>query len=73
MFKFLILEDAIDFANSRSNSLPNDNSSDADIGTSYDSEDSIPDLPSSTTLQHLGKTRPTRAKKHAPSAGVVVR
>ena len=48
------------------------NGSDIDIGTSYASEDSVPELPSSTALQHLGKARPKRAKKHAPSRGAVV-
>ena len=48
------------------------NGSDADIGTSYASEDNVPELPASTALQHLGKARPKRAKKHAPSRGAVI-
>ena len=35
------------------------------------SEDTVPELPSSTTLQHLGKARPKRTKKHAPSRGAI--
>ena len=48
------------------------NGSDIDVGTNYNSEDTVPELPSSTALQHLGKARPKRAKKHAPSRGAVV-
>ena len=35
-------------------------------------EDAVPELPSSTALQHLGKARPKRSKRHAPSRGAVV-
>ena len=48
------------------------NGSDADNSTNHNSEDTVPELPSSTALQHLGKARPKRAKKHAPSRGAVV-
>ena len=34
-------------------------------------EDRVTDLPPSSVLQHLGKARPKRAKKHAPSRGAV--
>jgi Ran GTPase-activating protein (RanGAP) involved in mRNA processing and transport len=34
--------------------------------------DTVPELPSSTALQHLGKARPKRSKRHAPSRGAVV-
>ena len=33
---------------------------------------SLEELPSSSPLQHLGKARPKRAKKHAPSRGAIV-
>ena len=36
------------------------------------SEDTVPDLPSTTALTHLGKARPKRPKKHAPTRGTVV-
>lgn len=36
-------------------------------------EDTVPDLPATAVLQHLGKARPKRAKKYAPSRGAVVR
>ena len=48
------------------------NGSDANNSANYNSEDTVPELPSSTALQHLGKARPKRAKKHAPSRGAVV-
>ena len=48
------------------------NGSDNDVGSNYNSEDTVTELPSSTALQHLGKARPKRAKKHAPSRGAVV-
>jgi hypothetical protein len=35
-------------------------------------EDQVTDLPPSSVLQHLGKARPKRPKKHAPSRGAVV-
>jgi CARMIL C-terminus len=35
------------------------------------SEDRVTDLPPSSVLQHLGKARPKRAKKYAPSRGAV--
>ena len=35
-------------------------------------EDNVPELPSSSALQHLGKARPRRSKRHAPSRGSVV-
>jgi hypothetical protein len=35
-------------------------------------EDRVTDLPPSSVLQHLGKARPKRPKKHAPSRGAVV-
>lgn len=35
-------------------------------------EDTVPELPSVTALQHLGKARPKRPKKHAPTRGAVV-
>lgn len=35
-------------------------------------EDTVPELPSTTVLQHLGKARPKRAKRHAPSRGAIV-
>ena len=35
-------------------------------------EDAVPELPSSSALQHLGKARPKRSKRHAPSRGAVV-
>ena len=35
-------------------------------------EDKVPELPSSAALQHLGKARPKRPKRHAPSRGAVV-
>ena len=34
--------------------------------------DAVPELPSSAALQHLGKARPKRSKRHAPSRGAVV-
>ena len=34
--------------------------------------DTVPELPSSTALTHLGKARPKRPKKHAPTRGAVV-
>ena len=34
-------------------------------------EDRVTDLPPSSVLQHLGKARPKRPKKHAPSRGAV--
>lgn len=48
------------------------NGSDVDNSAYGNSEDTVPELPSSTALQHLGKARPKRAKKHAPSRGAVV-
>ena len=48
------------------------NGSDVNNSANYNSEDTVPELPSSTALQHLGKARPKRAKKHAPSRGAVV-
>ena len=33
--------------------------------------DTVPELPSSTALTHLGKARPKRPKKHAPTRGAV--
>ena len=47
------------------------NGSDIDHGANH-SDDMVPELPSSTALQHLGKARPKRTKKHAPSRGTVV-
>ncbi|XP_040574812.1 F-actin-uncapping protein LRRC16A isoform X1 [Lepeophtheirus salmonis] len=35
-------------------------------------EDSVPELPSVSALQHLGKARPKRPKKYAPSRGAIV-
>ena len=35
-------------------------------------EDAVPELPSSAVLQHLGKARPKRSKRHAPSRGSTV-
>ncbi len=35
-------------------------------------EDTVPELPSTSALQHLGKARPKRPKRHAPSRGAVV-
>jgi len=43
-----------------------------DLRNGAPEEDSVPDLPSTTSLQHLGKARPRRAKRHAPSRGAVV-
>ncbi|QQP32282.1 Uncharacterized protein FKW44_024177, partial [Caligus rogercresseyi] len=34
-------------------------------------EDSVPELPSVSALQHLGKGRPKRPKKHAPTRGTI--
>ena len=36
------------------------------------SEDTVPDLPSTSALTHLGKARPKRPKKHAPTRGTIV-
>lgn len=36
------------------------------------SADVVPELPTTSALQHLGKARPKRAKRHAPSRGAVV-
>ncbi|TRY74733.1 hypothetical protein TCAL_01606 [Tigriopus californicus] len=44
-------------------------------GTNQDESmdgDSVPELPASTVLSHLGKARPRRTKRHAPSRGAVV-
>ncbi len=35
-------------------------------------DDTVPELPAATALQHLGKARPKRAKRHAPTRGAVV-
>ena len=48
------------------------NGSDMNNGAMDNSEDTVPELPSSTALQHLAKARPKRTKKHAPSRGAVV-
>lgn len=40
--------------------------------SSLNGEDRVTDLPPSSVLQHLGKARPKRPKKHAPSRGAVV-
>ena len=40
--------------------------------TSSEVVDTVPELPSSTALTHLGKARPKRPKKHAPTRGTVV-
>ena len=48
------------------------NGSEIDVENSYNSEDTVAELPSSTALQHLGKARPKRIKKHAPGRGAVL-
>ena len=42
-----------------------------ELGWTVTSEDTVPELPASTALQHLGKARPKRTKKHAPSRGAI--
>ena len=42
------------------------------MGRSSEIVDTVPELPSSTALTHLGKARPKRPKKHAPTRGAVV-
>jgi hypothetical protein len=38
----------------------------------HNGEDRVTELPPTAKLQHLGKARPKRVKKHAPSRGAVI-
>lgn len=41
-------------------------------GASSEVVDTVPELPSASALTHLGKARPKRPKKHAPTRGTVM-
>lgn len=48
------------------------NTSSLNGSTLSETVDTVPELPSATALTHLGKARPKRPKKHAPTRGTVV-
>lgn len=48
------------------------NTSSLNGSTSSEVVDTVPELPSATALTHLGKARPKRPKKHAPTRGTVI-
>ena len=41
-------------------------------GATSEIVDTVPELPSASALTHLGKARPKRPKKHAPTRGTVM-
>ena len=41
-------------------------------GVASEIVDTVPELPSASALTHLGKARPKRPKKHAPTRGTVM-
>jgi hypothetical protein len=53
-------------------STPNTSSAFNGGGNNSEIVDTVPDLPTVSVLNHLGKARPKRPKKHAPTRGQVL-